>query len=282
LEGSDSLKLKSTVVVLGTAAFMNLLTVFPTFAAPKVDMAQQATDRSLTAAISKLKSYEQRPAQEALPKTVQPTANSQATLETQYKQTVKDVTPVKPQPEVKTPQVPEVKEDKEDVVTLDLTPKAKAPQTARKTTAAPKKAAAPATKAKAQTNSISKEEALDRRRSGLARMALSFRGTPYVWGGDSPRAFDCSGFTQYLYKKYYGIRLPHNAKMQYGVGKSVSRDALSIGDLVFFNTRGPLTHVGMYIGIGNFIHAANPRRGVRVDALAGYYMKVFAGAKRYR
>jgi len=80
-----------------------------------------------------------------------------------------------------------------------------------------------------------------------------------------------------------GVELPHSAKQQFELGQAVARAGLLPGDLVFFNTRGPISHVGMYIGNGKFIHASNPRRGVRVDTLnASYYMKRFAGARRYK
>ncbi len=117
----------------------------------------------------------------------------------------------------------------------------------------------------------------------IAQDALAYRGAPYVWGGDGRRGvFDCSGFTQYLYAKK-GIKLPHSAKIQFGMGSRVSRDELSNGDLVFFNTpRGPITHVGMYIGNGRFIHAANPRRGVITSNLSdSYYSSKYAGARRF-
>ena len=127
----------------------------------------------------------------------------------------------------------------------------------------------------------SKEKAQANRRTQLARKALSFRGTRYVWGGDGRTGFDCSGFTQYLYAER-GIKLPHSAKMQFALGTPVSRAELQPGDLVFFNTRGPLTHVGMYIGDGKFIHAANPRRGVVVSRLdSPFYSRCYAGARRY-
>lgn len=141
--------------------------------------------------------------------------------------------------------------------------------------AKPVKKNAPASK------SIDKEVAQANRRSRLTKEALAFRGTPYVWGGGSRTGFDCSGFTQYLYEKR-GIELPHSAKLQFKKGSSVAKDNLKEGDLVFFNTRGPLTHVGMYIGNGKFVHAANPRRGVTVDSLdSAYYAKCYAGARRY-
>jgi len=115
----------------------------------------------------------------------------------------------------------------------------------------------------------------------LVTRALGWLGTRYVWGGTSAKGVDCSGLTQSLYKSQ-GIKLPHNAKAQFKLGKPVPRDALVPGDLVFFNTRGPLTHVGMYIGEGKFIHAANPKRGVRIDSLSSrYYNSRYAGARRY-
>jgi cell wall-associated NlpC family hydrolase len=127
-----------------------------------------------------------------------------------------------------------------------------------------------------------KEEAVAKRRAQLTREALSCRGSRYVWGGDGRGGtFDCSGFTQFLYAKK-GIKLPHSAKAQFGGGTSVSKAELKEGDLVFFNTRGPITHVGMYISGGKFIHAANRRRGVVVDSIdEPYYAKRYAGARRY-
>ena len=118
---------------------------------------------------------------------------------------------------------------------------------------------------------------------GLMNRAVSWLGTRYVWGGISKSGVDCSGLTKLLYQAE-GVSLPHLAKLQFQRGMAVARAALLPGDLVFFNTaRGPLTHVGIYIGNGEFLHAANPRRGVRVDKLdSGYYIKRFAGARRLK
>jgi cell wall-associated NlpC family hydrolase len=118
---------------------------------------------------------------------------------------------------------------------------------------------------------------------GLMNRAVSWLGTRYVWGGISKSGVDCSGLTKLLYQAE-GISLPHLAKLQFQRGMAVARAALLPGDLVFFNTaRGPLTHVGIYIGNGQFLHAANPRRGVRVDKLdSNYYTKRFAGARRMK
>ena len=117
----------------------------------------------------------------------------------------------------------------------------------------------------------------------LARTALSFRGAPYRWGGRSARSgFDCSGLVQAVYAKW-GIALPRAARAQYQKGKSVAKADLQAGDLVFFkNTyRRGLSHVGIYIGDGFFIHAATQRQGVVISSLnAGYHSKHWAGARR--
>ena len=117
---------------------------------------------------------------------------------------------------------------------------------------------------------------------GLIGRAVNWLGTRYIWGGISKRGVDCSGLTRLLYLSE-GITLPHSARLQFKIGQAVARMALLPGDLVFFNTTGPISHVGMYIGNGEFLHAANPKRGVRVDSLdSGYYSKRFAGARRYK
>ncbi len=115
----------------------------------------------------------------------------------------------------------------------------------------------------------------------LMNHAVSWLGTRYVWGGVSKAGVDCSGLMKLLFKGE-GVNLPRVARQQFQRGIAVARAALMPGDLVFFNTnRGPITHVGIYIGNGQFLHAANPRRGVRIDSLgSSYYTKRFAGARR--
>jgi cell wall-associated NlpC family hydrolase len=116
--------------------------------------------------------------------------------------------------------------------------------------------------------------------SSVASYARQFVGRDYVWGAAGPNAFDCSGFTMYIFSKF-GVSLPHQSGSQYRYGQSVSRDNLAPGDLVFFNTYGSISHVGIYAGGGNFVHAANSRTGVTVSSLSeGYYDKRFVGAKR--
>jgi cell wall-associated NlpC family hydrolase len=110
----------------------------------------------------------------------------------------------------------------------------------------------------------------------IARYAKRFVGVPYVYGGMSPRGFDCSGFTAYVYRRF-GIRLPHYTVAQYRRGRNIRVRRLRPGDLVFFHG---LSHVGVYVGNGRFIHA--PRRGtrVRVEPLAGWYRSRLVGVRR--
>jgi cell wall-associated NlpC family hydrolase len=114
--------------------------------------------------------------------------------------------------------------------------------------------------------------------------AKQYKGGKYVWGGTRPEGFDCSGYTQFLYGKH-GIKLPRTAYAQSKVGQSVSTENLRQGDLLFFLTdknRGvPVTHVGIYAGNGEFIHAASKDKGIIISPLkSGSYAKCFVGAKR--
>jgi cell wall-associated NlpC family hydrolase len=118
----------------------------------------------------------------------------------------------------------------------------------------------------------------------LVRTALSFRGTPYRFGARGQGAFDCSGFTSYLFARA-GSPLPRTAAAQYKKGVRIPKDQLRPGDLVFFkNTykRG-ISHVGVYVGEGRFVHASSGKGSVRVDALnKPYYRNHWAGARRPR
>lgn len=113
--------------------------------------------------------------------------------------------------------------------------------------------------------------------SSVVAYAKQFLGSKYVYGGTTPKGFDCSGFTQYVYKNF-GINLSRTAAAQYSNGKAVTD--LQEGDLVMFGKAG-INHVGIYIGGNTFIHAANPSRGVTTDTLAsGYYKTNYVGARR--
>jgi len=121
-------------------------------------------------------------------------------------------------------------------------------------------------------------------RKKLLEDAKYFKGGKYVWGGTTPQGFDCSGYVQYLYKKQ-NVNLPRTAFAQSKRGKVVSMSKLKKGDLLFFLTdkkRGiPITHVGIYLGDGRFIHAASKKKGIIVSPLFyGYYSNKFVSAKR--
>lgn len=95
--------------------------------------------------------------------------------------------------------------------------------------------------------------------------AMSKVGDSYVWGASGPSAFDCSGLTMRSYAQV-GISLPHSSSAQYGSGRHISRSDLEPGDLVFFYS--PIHHVGIYIGGGMIVHAANPGEGVTTAPLS--------------
>lgn len=86
--------------------------------------------------------------------------------------------------------------------------------------------------------------------------ALSLLGTPYRYGGTTPAGFDCSGFTGYVYRNAVGMELPRSAAAQSGVAESVSLDEAQRGDLVFWGGCGGVYHTGIYLGDGEYIHAA--------------------------
>ncbi|MGY1806407.1 C40 family peptidase [Blastococcus sp. SYSU D00669] len=94
--------------------------------------------------------------------------------------------------------------------------------------------------------------------------AMAQRGDPYVWAAAGPNAFDCSGLVQYAYKAA-GISLPHSSRMQAGMGQSVSRGSLQPGDLVFYYS--PISHVGIYIGNGQMVHAPTSGDVVKVASI---------------
>jgi cell wall-associated NlpC family hydrolase len=108
----------------------------------------------------------------------------------------------------------------------------------------------------------------------VVSIAMDYLGVPYVWAGASPDGFDCSGFVMYVYRKV-GIKLPHSSRLQFGYGTAVSRDELRPGDLVFFFS--PISHVGIYIGDGQMIHAAGSGKNVRISDV---WTNSYAGARR--
>lgn len=115
----------------------------------------------------------------------------------------------------------------------------------------------------------------------LSGTALSLRGAPYRNGGSDPSGFDCSGFVKYVYGQF-GVAMPREVREQFRIGKSVARDHLEPGDLVFFSTVAPgASHVGIVIGGDQFVHAPSERGAVRVESLAqSYWASRYIGARR--
>ena len=115
----------------------------------------------------------------------------------------------------------------------------------------------------------------------VVEKAKQYIGVPYVYGGSSPKGFDCSGFTSYVYK-HFNVSLPHSSASQYTRVTKVSRDNLQPGDLVFFASSAGgsrINHVGIYVGNGNFIHAPRPGKSVCYDSLySSYYSSHYVGA----
>ncbi len=119
--------------------------------------------------------------------------------------------------------------------------------------------------------------------SELVLTAMGFLGVPYRRGGSTVESgFDCSGFVKAMYEQTVGLILPRNAAQQAAATQKIDRADLQPGDLVFFNTmRHAFSHVGIYIGEGNFIHSPKPGAEVRVENMAvAYWNRRFDGARR--
>jgi len=117
----------------------------------------------------------------------------------------------------------------------------------------------------------------------LADFALKLRNIAYVRGGrELSTGFDCSGFVRYVYQHALGESLPTNSVSQFESGEHVDKNGLRMGDLVFFRTHGKrISHVGIYLDNGLFIHSPSRGKRVRIDHLdESYWAKRFAGAKR--
>lgn len=126
----------------------------------------------------------------------------------------------------------------------------------------------------------------------LEEVTSKYLGKKYSWGQTGPNLFDCSGFTTYIFKTYYGdylsekdINLPRTSREQATIGTSIDKESLIIGDLVFFNTESKIsrtvTHVGIYLGNGDFVHASSSGGNVIVSSLEeGYYKQRYLKAVR--
>lgn len=121
-------------------------------------------------------------------------------------------------------------------------------------------------------------------RKALLAVAMSLRDVRYVRGGHDPSTgFDCSGFVRYVFSHAIGLQLPSNSASQFLAGLKVRRADMKPGDLVFFRTQGRhrISHVGIYISNGRFIHSPTTGKSVEISSLDNsYWAKRFAGAKR--
>jgi cell wall-associated NlpC family hydrolase len=114
----------------------------------------------------------------------------------------------------------------------------------------------------------------------IVHVARSLLGTPYRYGGASPRGFDCSGLVHYTFSQT-GLRVPRTSREQYRKSRPVPLDAARPGDLVFFSSGKKISHVGIYIGDSRFIHAPDSGQQVKISNLGeDYYRANFVGAGR--
>ena len=121
------------------------------------------------------------------------------------------------------------------------------------------------------------------RANAVLMRAISLVGTPYRYGGNTPEGgFDCSGLVNYVYRDMLDLRLPRSSRELAQVqGPRLERERLASGDLVFFGSGREVSHVGIYVGEGRFVHAPSSGGTVRLDRLDGpYWVSHYSGAKR--
>lgn len=113
--------------------------------------------------------------------------------------------------------------------------------------------------------------------------AIGLVGTPYTYGGNTPESgFDCSGLVAYVYRDMLDLRLPRTSRELAAIqGPRIAPEKLATADLVFFGSKGNVSHVGIYVGEGRFVHAPSTGGTVRLDYLDGpYWRDHYSGAKR--
>ena len=107
-------------------------------------------------------------------------------------------------------------------------------------------------------------------------------GTPYHLGGSTKKGVDCSAFSQFLFASVYGLSIPRTAREQYNLTNRISRTQLTEGDLIFFNTRGGISHVGIYLQNNKFVHASTSGGVMISDIFDEYWAKKFVGVGRLK
>lgn len=165
-----------------------------------------------------------------------------------------------------------------------INPNAKEVKVETKTHKAVKKTASTTVKAEVKKEAPKQATAAPTKasNSNIESIARQYLGYRYVWGGSSPSGFDCSGFTSYVYRKA-GISISRTSRAQYAAGTKVSKANLRSGDLVFFGSSARnISHVGIYIGNGQLIHASTPSTGVIISSMnSNWYIRNYVGAARY-
>ena len=107
-------------------------------------------------------------------------------------------------------------------------------------------------------------------------------GTPYRLGGTTKKGVDCSAFSQFLFASVYGLNIPRTAREQYSLTNRISRTELKEGDLIFFNTHGGISHVGVYLQNNKFVHASTSGGVMISDIFDEYWVRRFMGVGRLK
>ena len=107
-------------------------------------------------------------------------------------------------------------------------------------------------------------------------------GAPYRFGGTSKKGVDCSAFVNFFLSAVYGVSTPRNSKEQYNASRKIRKKELEEGDLIFFNTRGGISHVGVYIGNNKFAHASTSNGVTISDLDEDYFSRRYVGSGRMK